>query len=354
MRKFVPFLSTVLIGLMFVLPINDSMAQSVYELQMLVKEKDKQIEGLKKQIKNLQNIRNKNYAELEENMRLIQEENDSLWTVIEDIRAVEKARSEDEANTKLVTINSDIKDPVFLEYLLRYCDMDNDGALTQWDAEHTYAIDIVRDKSLLDLNSLGVSNQISSLEGIEYFINLKRLVCSGNNIPRIDLSKNTLLETFIANGCALKTLDGLKNDRLTHLECSNNLLYTLDLKNNPNLQHLDVSKNKMSAIDVSGCNKLNSFNCSGNELTSLDVSKNVVLQTLDCSNNRISKLSFTNNTSLDNINCSKNKLTDVDVRNGIVEIKFFDCSKNKELEFVYFSKGARIYSDKRDQRTFFK
>lgn len=352
MRKFVPFLSTVLIGLMFVLPINDSMAQSVYELQMLVKEKDKQIEGLKKQIKNLQNIRNKNYAELEENMRLIQEENDSLWTVIEDIRAVEKARSEDEANTKLVTINSDIKDPVFLEYLLRYCDMDNDGVLTQWDAEHTYVIDIGRDKSLLNL--IGSSDQITSLDGVEHFINLKRLVCSGNIIPQMNLSKNTSLETFIANGCELKLLNVSKNDRLTHLECSNNLLYTLDLKNNPNLQHLDVGKNIMSAIDISECTKLKTLNCSGNELTNLDVSKNVALQKLDCSNNKINKLSFTNNTSLDNINCSKNKLTDVDVRNGIVEIKFFDCSKNKELEFVYFSKGARIYSDKRDQRTFFK
>lgn len=352
MRKFVPFLSTVLIGLMFVLPINESMAQSVYELQMLVKEKDKQIERLNKQIKNLQNGRNKNFAELEENMRLLQEENDSLWIVIEDIRAVEKARSEAEANTKLVTINSDIKDPVFLEYLLRYCDMDNDGVLTQWDAEHTYVIDVGRDKSIL--NVFGSSNQIASIEGIEHFVNLKRLVCSGNNIPRIDLSKNMLLETFIANGCALKTLDGLKNDRLTHLECSNNLLYTLDLKNNPNLQYLDVSNNKMSAIDITGCTKLNTFNCSGNELTSLDVSKNVVLQTLDCSNNRISNLSFTNNTSLDNINCSKNKLTDVDVRNGIVEIKFFDCSKNKELEFVYFSKGCRVLDDNRDVKTYYK
>lgn len=351
MRKFVPFLSIVLIGLVFVLPINESMAQSVYELQMLVKEKDKQIEKLNKQIRSLQNGRNKNYAELEGNMRQLQEENDSLLAVIEDISAVEKAQSKAEANTKLVTINSDIKDPVFLEYLMRYCDMDNDGVLTQWDAEHTYVIDIARDKSIL--NFFGSSNQITSIEGIEHFVNLKRLVCSSNNIPRIDLSKNTLLETFIANGCELKILDVSKNDRLTHLECSNNLLYTLDLKYNSNLQSLDVSKNKIAAIDISRCTKLKIYNCSGNALTDLNVSNNVELQTIDCSNNKIGTLSFSNNTSLDNINCSNNKLIDVDVRNGI-DIKYIDCSKNKDLEYVYFSKGCRILEDKRDAKTYFK
>ena len=349
MRKFVLFLSAVLIGLVFVLPINECMAQSVYELQMLVKEKDKQIERLNKQVKSLQNGRNKNYAELEENMRQLQEENDSLWVLIEDIRADEKAQSETEAKAKLVKIDSSINDPVFLEYLLRFCDMDNDGVLTQWDAEHTYVIDIGRDKSVFNF-----SNQITSIDGIEYFVNLKKLVCSGNSIPQIALNKNTLLETFIANGCELKVLDVSNNYSLTHLECSNNLLNTIVLKNHPKLQKLDVSKNRMAAIDISGCTQLKTFNCSGNELTSLDVSKNVALQTLDCSSNKISKLSFTNNTSLDNINCSKNKLIDVDVRNGIAEIKFFDCSKNKGLEFVYFSKECRILDGQRDAKTYYK
>ena len=346
------YLFVIAVAISLVASLSVAKGQTIDELNTRVKQLEAENRDLRNKNQRLQKGLSKNAAESENVIKQLQEENDSLLAVIEDIRTVEKARSEAEANSKLVTINSDIKDPVFLEYLLRCCDMDNDGVLTQWDAEHTYIIDIERDKSLL--NFFGTSNQISSIEGIEHFVNLRKLICSGNSIPRIDLGKNTLLETFIANGCALKTLDGLKNDRLIHLECSNNLLYTLDLKNNPNLLHLDVSKNKMSAIDVSGCTKLNTLNCSGNELTRLDVSKNVALQTLDCSNNKISKLSFTNNTSLDNINCSKNKLTDVDVRNGSVEIKFFDCSKNKDLEFVYFSEGCRILEDKRDAKTYYK
>ena len=327
----------------------ESKGQTIDELNTRIKQLEAENRALEAKIKKFQKGKSKSDAEAEENMRLLIKENDSLWAELSAINAAEKARSRAEVDTKSLKIN--IKDPVFSEYLTRYCDMDNDGILTQWDAEHTYVIDIGKDKSFL--SHFGNSNQITSLEGIEHFVNLKRLVCSGNSIPQMDLSKNTLLETFIANGCELKLLDVSNNDKLIHLECNNNLLYTIDLKNNSGLQTLDVSKNKMTAIDVSGCTELKTFNCSGNTLTSLDVSKNVELQTIDCSNNKIGTLSFAKNTSLDSINCSNNKLTDVDVKNGI-DIKYIDCSKNKDLEFVYFSKGCKILSEKRDSKTYFK
>lgn len=335
---------------LFVLPISGLCnAQTIDELKITVKQLEAKNKDLETKLKKIQKGKSKSAAEAEETIQKLLVENDSLWSEIENIRATEKALAKAEADAKSVNLN--IKDPVFFEYLLRFCDMDNDGNLTRWDAEHTYVIDIARDKSLLNL--IGNSNQITSIDGIENFVNLKRLVSSGNSIPQMDLSKNVLLETFIANGCGLKILDVSKNERLTHLECNNNLLYTVDLKDNPNLQTLDVSKNKMAAIDVSGCVKLKVLNCSGNSLTDLDVSKNVDLQTLDCSSNKIGKLSFTKNVMLDNINCSNNKLTEMDVRNGI-DIKFIDCSKNKDLDFVYVSKGCKVLSDKREAKTYFK
>lgn len=341
------FVTAILFCLIASLP--ELKAQTIDELNTRIKQLEAENRALEAKVKKLQIGKSKSDAEAEANIRLLIEANDSLRTEIQGIRTEEKTRSEAEANTKLVNII--IKDPLFFEYLLRFCDMDNDGNLTQWDAEHTYIIDIGKDKSLLNL--IGSSNQITSIDGIEYFVNLRRLVCSGNNIPRMDLSKNTSLETLVANGCGLKLLDVSKNDSLIHLECSNNLLYTIDLKNNSNLLSLDVSKNKMTAIDISECHKLKTFNCSGNTLTDLDVSKNIELQSIDCSSNKIGKLSFAKNTSLDNINCSNNKLTEMDIRNGI-DIKYIDCSKNKDLDFVYLSKGCRALSDKRESKTYFK
>ncbi len=346
-RKHYIFVVSILISMFAFLPVLSG--QTVDELNTRVKQLEAENRILEAKVKKLQKGKSKSDAEAEENMRLLQKENDSLWAEIQSIKAAERAHFDAETNTKSVKIS--IKDPLFLEYLLRFCDMDNDGILTQWDAEHTYVIDIARDKSLVSF--IGNSNQITSIDGIEHFVNLRRLVCSGNSIPQMDLSKNTSLETFIANGCELKILEVSKNDRLIRFECSNNLLNTIDLKNHPNLEVLDVSKNKMAAIDISGCTKLKTFNCSGNALTDLDVSNNVELQTIDCSNNKIGTLSFSKNTSLNDINCSNNKLTNVDVKNGI-DIKYIDCSKNKDLEYVYFSKGCKILSNKRDPKTYFK
>lgn len=338
------FFALFLVGML--LPIFRLSGQTYDELNTRVKQLEADKRALEAKVKKLQQGKSKSAAEAEETIQQLLAENDSLWSEIENIRGIEKTLAKAEADAKSVKLN--IKDPVFFEYLLRFCDMDDDGNLTQWDAEHTYVIDIAKDRTIF-----GNSNRITSIEGIEYFVNLKRLVCSGNSIPQIDLSKNVLLETFIANGCDLKILDVSKNERLTHLECNNNLLYTVDLKGNLNLLTLDVSKNKIAFIDISKCVKLKALNCSGNTLTDLDVSQNVELQTLNCSNNKIGILSFAKNAMLDNINCSSNKLTEVDIRNGI-DIKFIDCSKNKDLDFVYVSKGCRVLSDKREAKTYIK
>ena len=338
-KKYFLFIVTILLGM--IAPLSLAKGQTIDDF--------KQLEADKRALNAKLKMSNGIVAEKKKTIELLQKKIDSLLIVIEGFRAVGKSQSEVEDETKWDTITNDIKDPMFLEYLLRYCDMDNDGILTQWDAEHTYVIDIGRDKTLWDF--FGVSHQITSIDGIERFVNLKRLVCSSNTISQIDLSKNALLETFIANGCGLQTLRLPKSANLTHFECSNNLLSTIDLKNNPNLQSLDVSKNNLAAIDISECTQLKMFNCSKNALMDLDVSGNIALQTLDCSNNQISILTFTKNTSLDCIDCSNNRLTEVDVRNGVVEIKFFDCRKNKDLEIVRFSSSCRIYSDKRDAKT---
>lgn len=349
MKRIKTVATVVTLGFFVVALISEGKAQSIDELKNTIKQLEAKNSALESKVKTLQKGKNKSAVEAEETIKQLQEEFDELWSEFEDYKNVEKERAKVEENSKLAKIN--IKDPVFLEYLLRYCDMDNDGILTQWDAEHTYVIDFGKDKSLL--KKLDNSKEVNNLEGLDYFVNLKRLVCSGNAIPQIDLSKNENLETLIANGCELKLLDVSKNVNLIKLECNNNLLYTIDLKNNLNLQELDISKNKMAIIDMSSCTKLKKFNCSGNALTDLNVSNNIELQTIDCSYNKIGTLSFSKNTSLDNINCSNNKLTEVDVKNGI-DIKYIDCSKNKDLEFVYFSKGCRIFSDKRDPKTYFK
>lgn len=339
------FVTMILMSLLGLL--SESKGQTIDELNTRVKQLEAENRTLEAKLKKLQKGKNQSEAKAEENIRLLIEENDSLWSEIQSIKADKKAQSEAEANAKSVRIS--VKDPAFMEYLLRYCDMDNDGVLTQWDAEHTYIIDIARDKSSSRTNNTNITN----LEGIEYFVNLKRLICSGNSIPQLDLSKNVMLETLIANGCELKLLDVSKNVNLVKLECNNNLLYTINLSINSNLRDLSLYKNKLAVLDLSGCIELKSLMCADNTLTSLDVSNNVELELINCSSNRLTQLSFVNNSKLVDIDISNNSLTTVDLQNGI-DINYLDCTRNKNLSYVTLSKGKKVLADRKDAKTQYK
>lgn len=334
---------------MLLLPMVMLQAQTYDELRITVGQleaKNKKLEEknqkLDAQLKKCRKSSNGNCDE-------IQAENNRLNEEVGKLR--EKLAENLSLNSSGEKTPLDIKDPVFREYLLKYCDMDDDGVFTQWDAEHTYVIDFSREKSLLV--KLDNSKEVTNLKGIEHFVNLKRLVCSGNTIPQIDLSSNVNLETLIANGCELKLLDVSQNTNLVRLECNNNLLYTIDLKGNPNLEKLDINKNKVAAIDLSGCTKLKYLACSGNTLTTLDVSNNKTLESIDCSSNKLTELSFVNNVDLVDVVCANNNLTSVDLQNGR-DINYLDCTKNKNLAYVILSKGKRTLADKKDNKTQYK
>lgn len=347
MKNFTLYLTALLVGLTVALAGNRCQAQTVDELKIKVQQLEAKNSALEAKLKK-SNKNNKNLAEQEMQMDVLRNEISRLQGVIDQKAADETARAQAEEAKKTVRIN--VVDVNFLNYLMRFCDMDNDGVLTQWDAEHTYIIDIARDKSLLKLKD---SDPVTSLDGISYFVNLKKLVCSGNPIPQMDLSGNLQLETLIANNCDLKLLDVSKNVNLVQLEANNNLLYTIDLKSNSKLRQLNLYKNKMASLDLSGCPQLRILMCADNTLTTLDLSNNVVLESIDCSNNKLAELSFDKNVNLVNINCSSNNLSTVSLQNG-QDINYLDCSRNKSLKHVVLSKGKQVKEDKKDSKTSYK
>lgn len=238
----------------------------------------------------------------------------------------------------------DIKDPTFKAYLLRFCDMDNDGEITTWDAEHTYVIDC----SIVNKGRSG-SQPIYGLDGIEAFKNLKKLVCSGNEIRLLDLSHNTLLETLEANGCSLKVLNISENTELKRLSCKNNALRELDINNNPKLTFLDVSNNELNIVLLNNNPKLTKFYCANNGLVSIMASNNVELTIIDCSNNELNSLDLSN-TAIDSVMCQNNRLTFLDLRNERT-ISYLDCTKNKNLKEVLISNNYNVKSDNKNKNT---
>jgi Leucine-rich repeat (LRR) protein len=161
--------------------------------------------------------------------------------------------------------------------------------------------------TLAGLTSLNVSNMsITDLTGIEYFIGLTTLNCNRNRLTKLDVSKNTALQSLNAGWNQLNTLDVSNNTALISLDLANSQLNTLDVSNNTALIHLDLHFNQLTELDVSNNTALWRLTCSYNQLTELDVSKNIVLVSLTVYNNQLTHLDISNNTSLVGLKCFEN------------------------------------------------
>ena len=256
-------------------------------------------------------------------------------------------------------------DEKFREYLMNTLDIDHDGGLS------AYETNIVK----IDIQGeWGKRGEFCSLKGIEFFANLRMLLCDSNSIEQLNLSNNRYLEelscsdNFIrklnVDNCSnlvsiecgfnqlnslnvtnnknltilncyfnqLTTLDIDNNTKLTQLFCYNNQLKDIDVKNNIELIQFCCNNNQLTYIDVSNNIKLELFYCYSNFLEYLNIDKNVNLIDLRCNNNQLTEIDVSNNTELENLYCSNNLLNELDVENNVHLMGLY-CDNNflKEL-----------------------
>lgn len=75
-------------------------------------------------------------------------------------------------------------------------DTNKDGTISEEEAAKVDSIKLVAD--WINDKFVGISTKITSLQGIEYFPNIKKLVCRDSKIAKIDVSNNLALEVCIA------------------------------------------------------------------------------------------------------------------------------------------------------------
>ncbi len=248
-----------------------------------------------------------------------------------DVTEAEEVLAEDtlEVEAEAVRINAtNFPDENFRKYIKENFDEDNDDIVD--DVENVKSISV-------DWRS------IYSLKGIEYFGALEELVCQGNKLTNLDVSKNTALERLDCSVNKLTSLDVSKNTALKDLNCSVNKLTSLDVSKNTALERLDCVGNMMTRLDVSKNTALERLDCGSNDLTSLDVSKNTALKKLDCSMNQLTSLDMSKNKVLSYLWCVRNDLTSLDVSKNtelgtlncnLNQLTSLDVSKNTELGFL--------------------
>lgn len=203
--------------------------------------------------------------------------------------------------------------------------------------------------------SLDVSNKnISSLQGLGQFANLKELICNHNNLSQLptdlpasletlDCSYNQLNDLTVALGqSSLKTLN-CSNNKLTYLEnllvptsieyldCSYNnirFVYGLNYYDYNSLKKFYCNNNQITEITPALPRSLEYLNCSNNQLTEFSLSGEQNLISFDCHNNNLSNLYVLWCSSLEYLNCAVNNLTSLSVQ-GCNALSTLNCSDNK-------------------------
>ena len=186
----------------------------------------------------------------------------------------------------------------------------------------SYGADGVIMKSEINsLTTINVHGQgITSLKGIEYFVELLHLYCYENQLTTLDVTRNWALKTLSCSNNHLSALDVTKNKALTFLNLGFNNVPSIDVTKNTALTYLCTFGNQQKSLDLSNNTALETLEVSENQLTSLDVSNNTALTTLSCSHNQLTTLDVSKNKALKTIYCYSNSIYRNNMNNLIASL----------------------------------
>ncbi len=225
-------------------------------------------------------------------------------------------------------------DPNFKNTLVNTicADTDGNGSLdNDVDLNNDGEIDV---SEALMAKSINVGNQnITSIEGINYFQSIISLDCSHNNISDLNLENLPLLGSLSCqNNSSLKTLKCTNLPTLFNLYCRTTGLISLELKDLPSLLSLDCSWNSsLNNLTLTNLPRLSQLFCNNSGIISLALKDLPSLLTIQCgSNTSLTSLTLSNLSKLLNLNCSFSRLISLDLKN-LPSLLTLNCSSNITL-----------------------
>ncbi|MBP5654481.1 MAG: S-layer homology domain-containing protein [Clostridiales bacterium] len=222
-------------------------------------------------------------------------------------------------------------DKNFRSYITKNIDKDSDGKLSEEEIANTTYISVSK-------------MNIKSLDGVECFTAITSLTCDGNELTKIDVSKNTLLRSLDCQNNKIDSLVLGNNKELWQLKAYNNKLTDIDLSANTDLGQLYISRNQIRQIDLSNNKKLTVLELGYNKLVSLDLTGVTDLGIASINNNKLSELDIDSLTQLSDLDVSHNNLTTIDTSTNKALSKLnvnynkltsLDISGNGNLSFLY-------------------
>ncbi len=205
-------------------------------------------------------------------------------------------------------VSADIKDATLKSLLLAGADADGDGKISVAEAASL--------KSLEYKVSDDTGLPIMSLEGLENFTGLERIVLQGNEFTEfnaagntvltyLDLSSNTYLESVDLSGCSNLVSVYVPFDKA---------LTTVNLQGCSALETFTGYANGLTSLDVKDCTKLESLTVYSSSISKLDVSMCKALKVLNAGNSALTSVTLPDNSLIENLSLSESsKLSAVDL-----------------------------------------
>ena len=209
----------------------------------------------------------------------------------------------------------------------------NDGWVKEIDG--TVRMNWRNMKIVKEVTELYLSNEnLSSLDGIEYFTGLELLSCSNNRLTALDVGNLHNLKTLYCGNNQIETGKLILPPQLTYLSCSDNRLEQLDETVLPaGLTELYCQNNPLTKLEVGTLTKLTKLDCAGGQLTRLLVNGLTELTYLSCGFNNLSHLDIAMgreeiNSNLEVLYCQYNNLVYITV-SEIKTLRVLVCDNNK-------------------------
>lgn len=181
--------------------------------------------------------------------------------------------------------------------------------------------------SLKQLHSIYISSNALTTLNVQGLSNLKLLWCNQNQLTALDLSTSPLLEALWFENNKISTLNISNSKNITELRGWNNLLTSLNVSHLKNLNQLSISDNLLTSLDVKDLAHLTSLQCTNNKLTTLNASNCVKLMDISCQQNVLTSINLSNCGALSALSCFNNKLTTINL-NGLAALYNLDLSNN--------------------------
>ncbi|WP_379968288.1 T9SS type A sorting domain-containing protein [Epilithonimonas sp. UC225_85] len=186
------------------------------------------------------------------------------------------------------------------------------------------------------------SRNITSLKGIEKFLNITELICYSNSLPYLILNENKKLTKINCYNNKITAINIINNIALTELICVNNLIDFIDTSNNVGLKYLYSSQNQyLSNLNLTNNTALELLYVSSTAITSLNLTQNKSLKSLDISSNQITNINLSENINLELLSCGMTYMTNIDLSKN-VKLKNLYCFDNLQMTNLDVSKNIEL------------